>query len=101
MEDSRLRKAQAESDLFTLGAADKEIVDLRMKDLSEARKYIKSTHIPFETLPGKVLPKAADWYAILFDVCDNVSVSVHACNINTSGSTYSEPASLTCLKMSG
>lgn len=76
VELARLHKAQDACDLFTLGTAEQEAVDLRMKDLSAARKYIKTTHIPFATLDGKVLPKAADWYlkVCLCDECVWVSM---------------------------
>lgn len=61
-EKERLRAAQEVCDEWTLTTKDREIVDIRMKDLAACPKYIKPSHTIFKTQHGHKMPKAADWY---------------------------------------
>jgi heterodisulfide reductase subunit B len=68
-EVARRQRAQEACRKFTVSTAEQETVDLRMKDLAGARNFVKNSHIPFKTLHGAVLPKAADWsHASLFSI---------------------------------
>jgi hypothetical protein len=61
-EKKRLRKAQEVCAEWALTTRDKQIVDIRMKDLSGCPKYIKPSHSIFKTQDGSKHAKAADWY---------------------------------------
>jgi hypothetical protein len=58
---ARMHKAEEASDMFTLTPADQERVDARLNDLSCCKKFVRKSHVPFNTTEGGKKQKAADW----------------------------------------